>query len=173
MGRACIHTFSRSVKLRAARAAENLLDVKHAEILEPAPLGIVDLRSLDHHRVCREVDTPRQRSRTHEDLRGRQRIFVICIQRSQCVRCKCESANAACEWGKNDWARLDDAFGEHLLRKRTVWAEHPGVVAAKTSRRKLAQLRVAALLGLQVHDFECALLESLLQHSTTFVDKAC
>mmetsp|Transcript_96000 Transcript_96000/g.248261 ORF Transcript_96000/g.248261 Transcript_96000/m.248261 type:complete len:215 (-) Transcript_96000:1286-1930(-) len=59
---------SRLVVLRPTCAAHHLHHVHGGELVPRALLRIVDLRALDDHCVCRQVDTPRQRGRRHKNL---------------------------------------------------------------------------------------------------------
>mmetsp|Transcript_17274 Transcript_17274/g.51907 ORF Transcript_17274/g.51907 Transcript_17274/m.51907 type:complete len:204 (-) Transcript_17274:1316-1927(-) len=56
------------LKLRAARTSKDLLHVEHAQVGEGATLGVIHLCALDDHGVGRQVHTPGQRCRAHQDL---------------------------------------------------------------------------------------------------------
>lgn len=56
------------VVLRSTRAPEDLLDVEHAEVDKVTLVGVVELCALDDDGMGWEVDAPRQRRRTAQNL---------------------------------------------------------------------------------------------------------
>eukprot|EP00982_Pelagococcus_subviridis_P009504 30927-Pelagococcus_subviridis.AAC.14 len=52
----------------STRSSEDLLDVEHAQVPEPAFLRVVQLRAFDDHGVRGQVDPPRQRRGADEDF---------------------------------------------------------------------------------------------------------